>query len=232
MRIHYLQHVPFEDLANIEPWAAARGHAVTGTALHAGESLPPLEDVDWLIVLGGPMGVHDTHDYPWLRPEKALIREAIDTGRLVLGICLGAQLIADALGATVGSNGCKEVGWHPVSLTDAGGQSPLFQGLPKVFTAFHWHGDCFEIPDGACHAARSAACPNQAFGYGNRVLALQFHVETSQAAADRLIANCPGDLDAGPHSQDEAAVRHGMAHIPAMQSIMATLLDNMARQRA
>jgi GMP synthase (glutamine-hydrolysing) len=230
MRIHYLQHVPFEDLANIAPWAKARGHTIAGTALYAGEALPALEAVDWLIVLGGPMGVGDTRAYPWLQSEKAFVREAIDAGRLVLGICLGAQLIADALGAKVRRNVCKEVGWHPVTLTEAGEHSPLFQGVPKAFMAFHWHGETFEIPAGAQHIATSPACLNQGFTYGDRVLGLQFHLETSEAAAERLIAHCPEDLADGDYSQSADEIRRGMAHSAAMQDAMTAVLDNMEAQ--
>ena len=230
MRIHYVQHVPFEDLANIRPWAEAKGHVLSGTALHAGAPLPSMDAFDWLIVLGGPMGVHDEAAHPWLRAEKALIKEAIAAGRRVLGICLGAQLIADALGAKVGPNACKEVGWHPVKLTQEGRQSPLFAGVPPSFDAFHWHGDAFAIPEGAVHAAKSAACPHQAFTYGDSVLALQFHLETSEAAAARLMAHCPQDMGAGGHSQREDAIRQGFAHIPRMTAIMTALLDNLEAQ--
>ena len=140
MRIHYLQHVPFEGPANIALWAAERGHAVTGTRLFRGDPLPDVDCMDLLVVLGGPMNV-DQHDgYPWLLEEKRLIGQAIDCGTSVLGICLGAQLAAAVLGARVQRNPHKEIGWFNVSLTGHGRTSGFFRGLPAEFIAFHWHG--------------------------------------------------------------------------------------------
>ena len=149
LRIHYLQHVEFEDAANIVPWAEARGHAVTCTRLHRGEPLPPVDAFDWLVIMGGPMNVCDHDRYPWLVREKAFIGESIGRNKVVLGICLGAQLIADVLGGRITPNREKEIGWFPVSLTGAGLRSPLFQPLPRQFLPFHWHGDTFSIPPGA-----------------------------------------------------------------------------------
>lgn len=185
MRIHWLQHADFEDLGCIGPWLAARGHAVTGHRLYAGEPVPEVSEFDALIVMGGPMNIYEHDAHPWLRAEKALIRTAIDAGRRVLGICLGSQLIADALGGPVTRNAEPEIGWHALDLTAEGRAHPLFADLPARFTGFHWHGDTYALPPGAVGLASSEACAQQAFAWdGSRVLGLQFHLEVTQANAE------------------------------------------------
>src|SRR3990172_9270172 len=111
MRLHWLQHVAFEGLGSIEPWAAASGFTVSATRFHAGDPLPSLAGIDWLVVMGGPMGVHDHGRHPWLTDEKRLLEAALARGLRVLGICLGAQLVAEALGAAVRPHRVKEIGW-------------------------------------------------------------------------------------------------------------------------
>lgn len=198
MRIHCLQHVPFEDPGSILDWAAVRGHRVTHTRLfRRGQEMPRPSDFDWLVVMGGPMGATDDAEYPWMAAEKHLIAEAIDGDRTVLGICLGAQLLADVLGARVYGNDETEIGWFPVTLTPAGGASPLTASLPREFEAFHWHGDTFDVPKGGVALASSAACRNQAFSVGDNVLGLQFHLEVTLAGARRLADACGDQLVRG-----------------------------------
>mgnify|MGYP000849044073 CR=1 FL=1 len=179
MRIHALQHVPFEPPGSIEAWARHAGHALAITHLYRGDPLPAVEEPDLLVVLGGPMSVHDEARYPWLIDEKRFIERAIAAGRRVLGICLGAQLIAQVLGARVYANDEKEIGWFAVEATAAARTAAVFEGFPPRLLAFHWHGETFDIPAGAVHAARSAACAHQAFAFGDRVVGLQFHLETT-----------------------------------------------------
>jgi GMP synthase-like glutamine amidotransferase len=183
MRVHWLQHADFEDLGNMGPWLRAHGHIVSGTRLHSGET-PPADarDFEALIVMGGPMNIYEHAHHPWLIAEKALIRSALDADRRVLGICLGAQLIADALGGPVTRNAETEIGWFPLTLTAAGRRSPYFAQMPQSFAVFHWHGDTYALPPGAESLAASAACAQQAFSYdGGRVLGLQFHPEVTRA---------------------------------------------------
>ncbi len=146
MRIHSFEHVPFEDLAQIGVWAENQGYKLSRTRFYANEQLPALSELDWLVVMGGPMNIYEEDRYPWLAQEKAFIGEAISQGKLVLGICLGAQLIADVLGGPVSRNQYKEIGWLPVSLRAAASSSPLFHNFPSEFIAFHWHGDTFAAP--------------------------------------------------------------------------------------
>jgi GMP synthase-like glutamine amidotransferase len=183
MRVHWFQHAAFEDLGCIAPWLAARGAQVTCTDFQAGQA-PPRAEFDWLIVMGGPMNVYEYEKYPWLAAEREAIRAALDAGRRVLGICLGAQLVADVLGGQVARNAQPEIGWFPVRLTAAGRSSKIFGDGPAEFPAFHWHGDTFAIPPGYEGLASSEACANQAFASRDgRVVAIQFHLEVTAANA-------------------------------------------------
>lgn len=202
MRIHFLQHVPFEGPAGIGAWAARKGHSVTTTPLFEHGRLPGIEAFDWLVVMGGPMGVRDEADYPWLANEKELIGAAIAAGKTVIGVCLGAQLIAAALGARVYRNAHREIGWFPIELTDQGRASDLFAFLPPRLQVLHWHGDTFDLPAGAVHPARSEGCEHQAFLYADRVLGLQFHLESTPASVADLVANCADEIVPGSYVQD------------------------------
>jgi len=183
MRVHWLQHADFEDLGCIAPWLAQQGAEVSCTRLQRGEALPPAAAFDWLIVMGGPMNIYEYEAYPWLRAEKALIREAVDAGKRLLGICLGAQLIADVLGGKVTRNAWSEIGWFDVVLNEAGRRSKFFGAFPQRFSAFHWHGDTFAIPPGAQGLMSSEACAHQAYEFDGRVAAIQFHLEVTAANA-------------------------------------------------
>jgi len=197
-----VQHVPFEGIAAIADWARERGHEVTGTEVYRfaatpdhSPAYPDLAAFDLLVVMGGPMSVYDDAEHPWLPAERTFIREAIAEGKRVLGICLGAQLIAVALGAQVVRAPRKEIGWYPVELTSAGRQAPVFAGFPDRFEAFHWHGDMFEIPEGAVWVASSAACPHQALALdGGRVVGLQFHLEETAESLALLVENAGHEL--------------------------------------
>ena len=184
MRVHWLQHADFEDLGCIAPWLAARGHQVSGTRLYAGETPPDSAAFDALVVMGGPMNIYEYDRYPWLRGEKRLIRAAVDAGKRVLGVCLGAPVLADVLGGPVTRNADSEIGWFPLSLTASGRESALFADLPQSFTGFHWHGDTYALPPGAVCLATSEGCAQQAFALGSRVLGLQFHLEVTRANAE------------------------------------------------
>ncbi|HWB58822.1 MAG TPA: type 1 glutamine amidotransferase [Chthoniobacteraceae bacterium] len=201
MKIHYFQHVPFEGLGCIETWAAEKGHAVTATRFYRDEPTPAVGEIDWLIVMGGPMNIYEEADYPWLTREKQFIREAIRAGKVVIGICLGAQLIADVLGGPVTRSAHKEIGWFPIELTEEARKSELFGFLPPCFTVLHWHGDTFALPPDAVRIARSEACENQAFVYDGRVVGLQFHIEFTRKSLDTIIPNCANELVEGKYIQ-------------------------------
>lgn len=212
MRIHYLQHVPFEGLGSLERWAQSNGHSLSATRLYNDEPLARLEEIDALVILGGPMNVHEEDRHPWLAREKAFIQQALESDTLILGICLGAQLIADVLGARVYRNQHKEIGWFPLELTEQALDSQVFGKLPAQFTTLHWHGDTFDLPAGATHIAKSEACPNQAFVFDSeRVIGLQFHLEWTRENLAALIQNCADELTEGKYVQspDEMLRREG-----------------------
>ena len=227
MNIHWLQHVPFEGLGAIERWAGSKGHTLSCTRLFAGDPLPEHSEFGMLVVMGGPMGIYDEQEYPWLITEKAFIRAAVEAGRPVLGICLGAQLLADVLGARVSANKEKEIGWFPVTRTDAV-PSGLQGVLPEKQTVFHWHGDTFDLPTGAVHLYISEGCRNQAFLYKDRVLALQFHLETTAESAMPLLKNCRHELVPGPWIQTEQEIIEGLEKFTGINLTMDGILEYLA----
>lgn len=228
MRIHAFQHVPFEGLGHIGRWIADRGHALTLTRQYAGDPLPRLEDFDRLVIMGGPMNIYEDARYPWLAGERYLIRKAIAAGRSAVGICLGAQLLADALGSPVFACVNKEIGWWPIRLTEEGQRTSLLDGLPEAPTVFHWHGDTFDIPRDAVHLATSEGCPSQAFLYDNRILGLQFHLESTPETVEAIVAHCGDELVPSRFVQGEAQIRAaGPAHFPAINQLLETLLDRL-----
>jgi GMP synthase-like glutamine amidotransferase len=221
MRVHWFQQVPFEGLGAIEGWLRTRGHVLSCTRFHAGEAPPATsEGFDWLIAVGGPMNVYQYRDYPWLRAEKRLLRATVAAGKPVLGLCLGAQLIADALGGKVYQNEEREVGWFPVRAVSDGDASPF--RFPAETSVFHWHGDTFSLPPGSTWLAESAGCAHQAFAVGSRVLGLQFHLEMTPVDIGRLTEACGEELKPGRYVQPVGEMIARAKHDEA-----AALLDRL-----
>ena len=204
MRAHYFQHVPFEGLGSIDPWLAEAGFEITSTRFFESAELPDLSMIDLLVVMGGPMSVNDEAELPWLVPEKRFIRQAINAGKPVLGICLGAQLIAGAVGARIYRNQVKEIGWLPIQGI-AVNDSAVFS-FPATERVFHWHGETFDLPAGATLLAKSEGCENQAFQLGRSVIGLQFHLETTPESAREIIANCRAELVPAKYVQTEEEI--------------------------
>lgn len=221
MRAHFLQHVPFEGLGSIGPWLEARGAEVTASRLHAGEDLPHVDDFDWLIAMGGPMGANDDDRFPWLAPERALLADAVAADKVVLGVCLGAQVLARALGAEVFKNAQPEIGWYPVEAVPGGAEPPF--GSP--IDAFHWHGDTFALPPGTVPLARSEACAHQAFALGRRVVGLQFHLEMTPAGVRALVQACRDEIRAAPWVQSEREILGSHERFDLINRAMASTLD-------
>jgi GMP synthase (glutamine-hydrolysing) len=188
-RILVLQHVAHEILGTLNPLLKIAGFRIRyvnfGRHPHA---RPSLDGYHGLVALGGPMNVDEVDRYPHLATEMTLIREALDRGMPVLGICLGAQLVARALGASVGPAARKEIGWHDLSVSDGGRSDPLLSGFGHTERIFQWHGDTFDIPRGAIHLASSDLCPNQAFRYGDNVYGFQFHLEVDEPLIERWLS--------------------------------------------
>jgi GMP synthase (glutamine-hydrolysing) len=229
MRLHYLQHVPFEGLGKIEEWAAKSNHTVTSTRLHANEPLPPADSFDLLVVMGGPMGANDDARYRWMKGEKLLIELAIERGKKVLGVCLGAQLIASVLSAKVYANSQKEIGWFPVELNPPNVRNHPLSVLPQRTTVFHWHGDTFDLPKGAAHLARSRACENQAFSVGNNVIGLQFHLEMGMPQIESLLRHASADITEGDFVMNaEEMLDLAASQAPPLGAALSRFLDSFA----
>jgi len=204
MRAHYFQHVPFEGLGSIESWLDSNGYELTSTRFFESADLPDHKAIDLLVVMGGPMSVNDEDKFPWLALEKQFVREVIDSGKPVLGICLGAQIIANAMGAKVFQNHTKEIGWFPIhAVAPVDGSIYSF---PPSETVFHWHGETFDLPPGAIRLAKSEGCENQAFQLGMRVIGLQFHLETTPKSASEIVSNCRDELVPAKYVQTEEEI--------------------------
>jgi GMP synthase-like glutamine amidotransferase len=172
----------------------------------SGEALfPKTGDFDWLVIMGGPMNVYEEVAYPWLSEETRFIREALDAGKTVIGLCLGAQLIARALGGVVTRNPVKEIGWLPVSLTGQATEHPLLSFLPPHPVVLQWHGDTFSVlPEGAVLLAESAACAHQAFAWKEKAFAFQFHLESNLETVRALVDNCGHEIAEGRVKGEES----------------------------
>ena len=225
LRIHCFQHVSFEDLGCIVKWCEEKKYPVTYTRFFKNEAIPEPDEYDWLIIMGGPMGIYDEKTYTWLSKEKAAIKAAIMQNKTVIGICLGSQLIADALGAKVWQNPEKEIGWYPISLTEQTESKHIFGDQETRFMVFHWHGDTFDIPDNAKHLAFSEICRNQAFLYKKNVLGLQFHLEVTEKSIETMVEKGSQELTGGTYIQNKEAILGQKNYIAQNNMKMFQILD-------
>ena len=226
MRIHSLEHAPFEGPGRIAAWAAERGHTLARTALYDGEALPALDAFDLLVIMGGAMSIHEHRNHPWLPLEKYFLAEAIRARKPILGICLGAQLLADVLGGKVFQNPVKEIGWFPVRMLD---RAAPFGAFPERLTVMHWHGDTFTIPEGARRVAESDACANQAFVFGDRVVGLQFHIELEKVGIEDLVAASLDEAGVAPFIQSRDQLLVPPPECKDAADALNMLLDELAR---
>jgi len=225
VKITIFQHVPFETPGSIESWALDKCAEIDSVELYDHQKPTIAADSDLLILMGGPMSVNDHEKYPWLANEKRAIEKVLKSKLPILGICLGAQLIANVLGSRVFPNNFKEIGWYPVEGVEREpGGSDL---LPDKFEAFHWHGETFDIPDGARHIARSEACENQAFIYKDRVAAFQFHLETTPSILRRMITSCGDELDNSEYVQSYEEILEEHHRFYKINGLMNTVLDRL-----
>ncbi len=226
MRITFFQHVAFEDPGHILVWAQERNHEVRVIHLYRSEVIPSISSLDMLVVMGGPMGVYDDAAFPFLSEEKALIAACIKQRKKILGICLGAQLIACAAGAAVYKNKQREIGWFPLVKESAGMNSPLFSAFANKEIVFHWHGDTYDLPTRATHLVSSMATSHQAFILDSCALGLQFHIETTPQSLAALIQNCKHELTADTYVQSEKRIiAEAALHYNKMHTLLYALLD-------
>lgn len=232
MKLHLLEH-DSEDFSrtNISFWAAEKGHQVNQTFVCNNEELPSVDSFDWLMVMGGSQHAWDEQGNSWLQEEKAFVREALDKGKLILGICFGGQILAEALGGQIFPNEHKEIGWHDVSLNREGRKSFLFQNLPPSFVSFHWHSDHFSLPASCTRLAYSQTSENQAFVCNGRPLVgLQFHPEYTRDMVRYYASEHSQDWvpDVFVSTKDQVLTR--TKEIPDNYWLMETLLNNMVQE--
>src|SRR6516165_3211979 len=224
IRMVVLQHVEFEGPAAIADWAADRRVPVRVCHLGHNGILPSIYDFDMLTVMGGPMNANDQAQLDWLGPEIALVREAIAADKTVFGVCLGAQMIAKAMGARVYPGNAKEIGWFPVERM---GAHPLFGGLPDSFTPLHWHGETFDLPRGAKLLAKSKIALNQAFAVGQRVLGVQFHMEPTEESVRMLVKAAAREIGCGTFEQQPGIILSNLGQCAGLRPLLETVLDRL-----
>lgn len=230
MKLHYLQHEPYEGLYLIEEWADKNRMELSSTKFYENDKLPDMKDFDFLVIMGGSMSTYEDNKFKWMKEEKKFIEKAINKNKAVLGICLGSQLLADVLGAKVYKNRYKEIGWLPVYKKNIDMSETIIKNFPDKLVCLQWHGDTFDIPGDAIHFATSEACENQAFIYNDRVLALQFHIETSMESIDGLVKNCGRELKNKENKfiQNETEINILSKHfIPKANEVLTGILDNI-----
>jgi GMP synthase-like glutamine amidotransferase len=227
-RIHFLQHVPFETPGHLESIAEKDGHTITCTKMWTTRSLPEPDEADLFVVLGGPMNIYEYDRHPWLQAEKKYLENLIVRDAAILGICLGSQLLADALGCTVIKNQYKEIGWFPVKLNRQCGTAPLMKNIPATFIPFHWHGDTYPVPPGAMPLGSSEACDQQGFIFGDRIVGLQFHLEMTDRTLKNLVDACGDELVIDDYVQTADAIfEDAKQFLHPAQQYLEHLLANM-----
>ncbi|HDZ15917.1 hypothetical protein LCGC14_1006690 [marine sediment metagenome] len=225
-KVAILQHAEGEWIGSMDAWFADKAYELTTYRLDKGESLPTLDTYDWLLIMGGPMSVYDEETYAWLAPEKKLILDSIEAGRKVLGICLGGQLIASAMGAKVYRNEQQEIGWYPVNKTD-----PSAEWMPESLTPLSWHGDCFEVPINTIPFASSIVTPYQGFHLDQRVWALQFHLEAQDGTVESFFSVENSELPEGEYVQSKTDLFDDDVYLEQSREAIFALLDQLEAVR-
>jgi GMP synthase-like glutamine amidotransferase len=227
---HCLQHLPDEGPGYAANWLAAHGHSLSFTRLFEPNPVfPKLTDFDGLLILGGAMSVHDEARFPWLVEEKAFLRETLRAGKITLAICLGAQLLAEALGGEVRPNPAPEIGFWTVRFSAKALAHPLLRGWPDKAAVLHWHFDAFTVPPGALRVGMSAGCAAQGFVWGDGVIGLQFHPEMTEDMVEQLMT-FEGHETAEEQEfvQTAAQIRSKLKSVWKGRKLLETLLENMA----
>ena len=230
MHIHYFQHDHFEDLGFIGDWAASHHFTTSCTRLDQDPVFPAHETYDWLVVLGGKMGVDDAAVFPWINEELNFIRQSVQMGKVVIGICLGSQMIAAALGARVYKNTEPEMGFYPVLFNANAKADSVFRHFPDALTVMHMHFDTFELPEGAISMAGSEITACQALKKKKNVFALQFHFEVSVANAPVFIKEITPEIVPGRLVQQPEEMLSHIACCELNNSVFAEVLDSILQE--
>jgi GMP synthase (glutamine-hydrolysing) len=201
MHIHFILHASFEKPGYIDTWIAKNGYTSSATSPYKGERLPSGDDFDFLIIMGGPQSPTNLTEFPYLKDEIYFTQKAIENNKSILGICLGAQIIGEALGAKTDRSPHKEVGAFPISLTPDGLLDPIFKHFPQQFEVMHWHNDMPGVPDAAVILAESAGCPRQVVRYGEKIYGLQCHLEMTPELIKEMLEHCKEDLRPSLYTQ-------------------------------
>jgi len=239
MRIHCFQHAAHEGPGMLLEWASLHDYTVSFTYFFETPAiLPSLNEFDLLWIMGGYMNVDEERRFPWLKLEKAFIRQALEKGKQVLGICLGSQLLASALGSKVYAAAQKEIGFFPIFFTSNALAHPLFGHFKSSYPVFHWHGDTFDLPPGALLAASTPACPNQAFLVESRIhkndedvheyraLGLQFHPEMNEESLELMSETDKNEIEeGGPRVQSIEEIRKGYSCLHQNRRDLFQLMD-------
>ncbi|OMF36947.1 GMP synthase [Paenibacillus sp. FSL H8-0548] len=227
MNILAFRHFSFDDDFAFRSWASAGGHHFVLRDPSVEISLDWLDNLDLLIICGGPMSVYEEDRYPWLIHEKQFVAEAMNRGKKVLGICFGAQMIAELLGSPVYRNSYKEIGWHTINRTPE--QHAWLVDLPEPLVSFQWHGDTFDLPEETRLLAYSEACRVQAFAYREHVLGLQFHLETTPACMEAMFDHWSSELIDAPYIQSEEQIRSLFGQSEVSIKLLHQILDQISR---
>ncbi|CAK0767332.1 GMP synthase (glutamine-hydrolysing) [Gammaproteobacteria bacterium] len=225
MRAHCFQHESFEEMSAIETWLKEKSFEISISRFFESDELPDISTVDWLIIMGGSMSVNDEQKFPWLIQEKKFIKKCITQGKVVIGTCLGSQLIASSLGAKVYKNNQKEIGWFPIRRV-LGSDPPHFKTLPMELTVFHWHGETFDLPQGAMLVASSECCKNQIFLYGDKTVGFQCHFETTLDSLSSITNACRSELEPARFIQSEMEmIKNEPIYAPQMHKAVYDILE-------
>lgn len=227
MKAWIFQHEPFEEPFAILDWLEDNKFQVSYTHFYKNDPVPQLNELDWLVIMGGSISVNDEKEWPWLVEEKKFIRQCIDSGKMVVGICLGSQLIANALGSKVYRAKNKEIGWFPIT------NEQEKTGIPSKIKVFHWHGETFDLPEGANLIASSKACKNQIFTHGNNVLAMQCHLEMTPLAIAGMFDNCSDEIVHAPYIQPiDDMIAGTEKNATKANKVLFSLLDMMHKRQS
>lgn len=232
MNIQCFQHVHYEDLGCIANWIELNGHILNYTRFFENNNIPNIDDVDLLIIMGGPMSVNDEGKFTWLKTEKNAIKEAIVKNKIVIGICLGSQLVANVLGEEVYRNSEKEIGWHDINLIEQNESENIINNNTKRLKVFHWHGETYKLPNNSMRLAYSECCENQAFLYNKKVLGLQFHLEVTKNSVAAMLKNGRNELNNGKYIQSESEILNQTEFIESNNKIMFQILNRLIKNNS